>query len=94
MLSYPVISLIQLFYLKANALALFHPAALQLLASKVSAVNGDARRALHIARRTVEKESQRMFDMEKDQLTLGDIQMPPKVLSQIHLLSGVYKNIK
>ncbi|KAK3927264.1 Cell division control protein 6-like protein [Frankliniella fusca] len=47
---------------EADASNVFNQAALQLLANKLSAVNGDARRALDSARRAVENKSQQLFD--------------------------------
>lgn len=67
---------------------MFAPAAIQLLASKLSAVNGDARRALDTARRTVEKESQKIFESKLNFAnSLSPIKSPKKQQTTLGMLS-------
>lgn len=72
--------------LQAGATLAFHPAALQLLASKLSAVNGDARRALDLARRAVEKESEKQFNAK---MNAANVLNPSEEVMAVPLTSGL-----
>lgn len=73
-------------FLQAGATLAFHPAALQLLASKLSAVNGDARRALDLARRAVEKESEKQFNAK---MNSANVLNPSEEVMAVPLTSGL-----
>lgn len=83
---------------EAGAMEIFSPATIQLLAAKVSAVSGDIRRALDIARRVVEVAEQQQkagqkislkelgIDMEKKNTSAAPVQ----VSQVVKVLNSVY----